>query len=347
MASENKNSLLSPTEKSGYYRKDYACSLENRSKVVAILQSNHFMSRENQQTPFTTQAEAFGAFLRNTDQKQVQHVAVLEGLQSYPDIWERANTEGSEFRALYVGVGTGGLEIPLTMEFVKARGGNHKGITIDCVDPSAQMESQFRANAAKVGIADRINSYVRLPFESSEYQAPTADLAIASHVLYYVGNWGVNQDGSQKVPFDDNALVKLARAVKERGGVAHIALQSIHSNNTQLRIEWSPRITGNQEIYGEQITTELKRLNISYKSQVIEARTKVSSCFQNGQFNPTPEGEKILTFITRAPGGWNELDNATKQEFGRDMSQIVEENQEEILYFRDTYIWIPVPKTEL
>lgn len=281
-----------------------------------------------QQIPFTTQSESFGAFLHHTNQKDVTQRAIIGGLQSnFPDVWQRVNDPTYEMNILYAGVGNGGVEIPLTEQFIEVRSGSGDRVKVYCEDPSVQMKEQFFVAAQKVGILATVQEYNLKRLE--DYRPPSVDLAIVSHVMYYVENW-------------DNVLLKLAAAVREREGVVLLTHQSEQSDNFQIRTKYSPRVhPGVQEHYGEEITATLDQLGVRYLSYTVDAHTDVRECFQKGQFNPTTVGKQILTFILRTP--WDTLPDEIKEGFAKSFSNIVESNHEQTMIFRDLYIWIFCP----
>ncbi len=283
-------------------------------------------TEDEQQVPFTTQSQSFAAFLRHTDQKSVTQKAIIGGLQSkFPAIWQRVKDPTYQMNMLHAGVGNGGVEIPLTEQFIKARGGIGDGIKVYCEDPSIQMKEQFYIAAQEAGILATIQEYSLERLE--DYRPRSVDLAIVSHVMYYVDDW-------------DNVLLKLADAVREREGVVLLTHQSAQSDNFQIRTRYSPRVhPGVQEHYGEEITATLDRLDISYLSDIVDAHTDVQECFQEGVFNPTAVGKQILTFILRTP--WDTLPHDIKEGFAKSFSKVVENNPKRTMIFRDLYVWIP------
>jgi len=281
---------------------------------------------DEQQVPFTTQSESFASFLRHTDQKSVTQRAIIEGLQRYfPSIWKRVKDPKYELNILYLGVGNGGVEIPLTEQFVKARGGIGNGIKVYCEDPSLQMRELFYVAAQKASILSTIQEYSLERLE--DYYPRSVDFAVVSHVMYYVEDW-------------DNVLLKLADAVREREGLVLLTLQSRKSDNFQIRTKYSPRVhPGAQERYGEEITDALDRLGIGHLSFIVDAHTDIHECFQEGRFNPTAVGKQLLSFILRT--SWDALTDEIKEDFAKSLSSIVENNHEQTMIFRDLYIWIP------
>ncbi len=295
--------------------------------------------KSKQQDAFTAHAEWFGAFLRHTDQKLVTKKAILEGIQTnFPKLWGKIATPEQPLNLLYVGVGNGGLEIPLTKEFIKAHS-TADNINVFCEDPSEEMMKGFNQKANDEGLSDNIKAYDLNPFESEEYKPPEekADLAIASHVWYYVNGW-------RDVPKDENSLTKFANTIAQ-DGVGLIALQSQTSDNFAIRSVQSPRIHNTNELAGEEVVAELDKLGIEHKQVIIESHTDVSQCFQDGVFNPTDEGKLLLSFILRADWdkltGNSEKDNETREMVAKKLTEIVETNQKLEMVFRDSYIWIP------
>src|SRR5437762_1298560 len=115
---------------------------------------------DDQQLPFTTQSESFTTFLRFTDQKSVTQEAIIKGLQHYfPSVWQKVKDSEHEMQILYAGVGNGGVEIPLTEQLIRVRGGNRERIKLYCEDPSAQMREQFYIAAQEAGISSMVQQY--------------------------------------------------------------------------------------------------------------------------------------------------------------------------------------------
>lgn len=291
------------------------------------------MSEEDRQVQaFTKSTEWFAAFLANTDQKEVTFNKILEKLQKrFPRVWQAICNPNYKPRILFIGAGTGGLEIPLVQKIIKARQ-NNRDIEVFYEDPSGTMKEKFKASAQETGIDDVVIDYSLKKFEDPDYEPPDADLTIASHVWYYVGDWkGVEQER--------NSLAKFTKTVTTRSGVALIVLQSTKSDNFRIRTIYSPQICGIQERCAEQLTDEFDRLGIDYQYDIVEAHTNVGSCFQDGEFRPTGEGKNLLSFILRK--SWDSLGMEIRDGVARQLSQIVEQNGTEEMIFRDGYIWIP------
>jgi len=290
---------------------------------------------ETQQAAFTSHADWFAEFLKNTDQKKVTQVAILDGLKKYP-VWGRIVDPTATLDLLYIGAGTGGLEIPLTQS-LKQMHGNPAYMSVHCMDPSEQMKQGFALAAGQAGLTDCNLDYSIACFEDSGYRPPMADFAVASHVWYYIDSWrGVSEA--------ENSLAKFARSINP-GGVGLIALQSATSDNYTIRSVQSPKIHGTPELSGEEISEELSRLAIPHQSFVIDAHTDVSSCFQGGTFNPTSEGKLLLSFILRSnwyrPTEDDEVNQQIREDVGRQLTEIVGKNSAEQMIFKDRYMWIP------
>lgn len=241
-----------------------------------------------------------------------------------------------QFSALYIGVGNGGLEIPLTRWLVDVRGAQ-RNIDINNEDPSQELKTQFLGEIEKQGLGGTIKEYSMLKFEDPRYKPVSADVLIASHVGYYIQDWADGKDAKS-----DNSLVKFTQAIK-KDGLGLIALQSEQSDNYAIRNIWSPKIHGTPERTGEQTAQTLQKLGIDHRIEIIESITDVSSCFQNNTFNPTEEGELLLEFILRT--NWKNLDPTTQQQVGKQLNSITEKNITQdgrrMMKFRDAYLWIP------
>lgn len=292
--------------------------------------------RDERQATFSSHAEWFQAFLRHTNQKLNTLKEVKHGIEETPSLFARLRNKDYQFSALYIGVGNGGLEIPLTRWLVDTRG-TQQGINIYSDDPSQELNTQFLAEAGKKGLREVIAGRSMLKFEDPQYKPVSGDVVIASHVGYYIQDWA---DGENAKP--DNSLVKFTQAIK-KDGLGLIALQSEQSDNYAIRSIWSPKIHGTPERTGEQTAQTLKKLGIDHRIEIIESITDVSSCFQNNTFNPTAEGELLLEFILRT--NWKNLDPTTQQQVGEQLNSITEKNVtsdgRKIMKFRDAYLWIP------
>lgn len=284
----------------------------------------------SQQDPFRSHSEWFAAFLRATNQKQVTKNAILSGLQTRTNIWARLVNPGFPFSTLYVGAGSGGVEVPLTLELIRARG-TKQDLTVHCEDPSLEMKKQFEDASQKAGVWDVTGEYVLEPFESPVYDPPQVDFALASHAWYYIPQW-------RNIPASDNTLIKFGNTFKTAAGVGLITLQSKSSDNFRVRSKYSPILHGKDELAGEQILDEARRLGINAELIVIDATTEVNECFDRGKFAPTEEGDRLLSFILRFP--WRDLPLDLQRQVADDLTQIVESNGAEKMMFRDTYLWM-------
>lgn len=283
------------------------------------------------QAAFQQHKEWFGAFLKNTDQKGVLKRTVLHYLQTdFPQIWSRIQDPDYAFTSLFVGVGSGGLEIPLLQEFALARGMQNNFVTF-CEDPSPQMKEAFFIAAKKEGVEDQIVEYNLALFEDPSYMPPQADLALASHVWYYVNEWrGVEAQG--------NSLVKFAKTLSERSGTGMIALHSGTSDRFLLSSTYASLLGLKPELAGEEIAAELFRQGIQHKCVITESHLNIASCFNQGRFDPNEEGINLLSFIFRAP--WNKLDPSIQERLLPILLSQVQANGKEVLILRDCQIWI-------
>lgn len=292
--------------------------------------------RDERQATFNSHAEWFQAFLRHTDQKSNTLKMAIHGIEQIPSLSAKLKDKKYQFSALYVGVGNGKLEIPLTRWLTDARG-NQQNISIYNEDPSHELKQQFLSGMERQGLGKVVVEYSMSKFEDPLYKPVSADLLIASHVGYYIPDWADEENAKP-----DNSLVKFTQAIKE-GGLGLIVLQSEQSDNFAIRSIWSPKIHGTSERTGEQTVKTLKKLEIDHKTEIIESITDVTPCFQNSTFNPTPEGELLLEFILRT--NWKNLDPTTQQQVGEQLSRITEKNLtsdgRRIMKFRDVCIWIP------
>lgn len=284
----------------------------------------------SQQDPFRSHSEWFAAFLRATNQKQVTKDAILSGLQARTNIWSRVINPRSTFSALYVGAGSGGVEIPLTLDLIRARG-TKQNLTVYCEDPSLEMKKQFEDAAQKAGVWDVTGEYALEPFENPAYHPTRVDFALASHAWYYIPKW-------ENTPSADNTLIKFGDTFRTTRGIGLITLQSELSDNFKLRSKYSPIIHDKNELAGEQVLDAARRLGINVDITVIDATTRVNECFDREKFAPTDEGERLLSFILRFP--WRDLPLDLQRQVADDLTQIVESNGAEKMMFRDTYLWM-------
>lgn len=303
---------------------------------------------------FGTHAEWHAAFLQNTSQKRVQEIEALFRLQlEFPHMRERILNPNNEFELLFIGGGTGKAEIALAVDI--ATGGSRRiekllqegGEPFDKIgifynDPSPNMHKQFKDAIEKIGIEKAVKAYTLRKFEDPTYIPPDVDLALAFQMWYYVGGW-------QGVPFEQNSLVRLARTVQEKEGVAVVSVQSEDGDLFKIRGKQFPKIHGYDDLTAERVTEELDRLGLTFKTSTAKAPTNVSSCFQGEEFSPTDEGKNILSFMLRTP--WDTISKLLQQEIGADIKRLVVENQKDpiiaalysntkTLFLADTYIFI-------
>ncbi|MFB8280994.1 hypothetical protein [Nocardia colli] len=284
---------------------------------------------------FNSRKERFSAFLRHTDQKQIQLLAVVEGIRQHaPSVWARATASEGEFHACFVGAGNGGLEIPL-IQVIALNRGTLEGMKIYCSDASDAMREEFMTHAHTAGVDTVVERYDTHRFEDPEYRPHQADLLIASHVWYYVEDW-------RYAPGSFNSLVKFHRTVRDRG-VGLITLYSESSDRYELITQLkSIDLQTEQEFPGEAVAEECVRLEIPHETGLMEAQTDVSCCFHNDKFDPGHEGRLLLSFILRAD--WDDLPKDTRDNIGRKLTEIVKRNGAAKMIFRDLYVWI-FPRT--
>ncbi len=298
---------------------------------ATVLQPVSPTESTTRQSAFQNHKEWFAAFLKNTDQKAVQKKVILQSLQTnFPYIWQKIQDPTYTFKASFIGVGSGAVEISLVNEWGKAKGAqNH--FEIFCEDPSLQMRDEFFAAAEKGGIKEHVVEYSLIPFEDATYVPPQADLALASHVWYYIKSW-------RGVERSNNALVKFAQIFSERSGVGLITLHSRTSDRYEISSDYASHFGLEAELAGEEVDAELNNLGIQHKCEIVESHLNIESCFDHSIFNPNEEGKQLLSFILRAP--WDLLSEEVQDRAKRIILSQVQANGKEELILRDCYIWI-------
>jgi hypothetical protein len=278
----------------------------------------------SQQQPFTTSSEDFAAFLRHTNQKAVTLHTVMRLLRGDSLYWAMVTNPLVDISVEYLGVGTGGLEIPLTLQLLECRGEKgRENVRIFCEDPSVEMRDSFMAAARAAGVGDLVAEFSLDRLEMYSHQ--TVILSVASHMMYYVTDWHGALDG-------------IARAAQR--GMALVMLQSETSDNYAFRSVWSPRLhPGAVEHKGETIGTVLDQLGVIHGIGVVTCETDISECFRHGRFDPSEEGAALLGFLTRRP--WASIARKDQDAIGRDLTAIAVRNGRPVMLFRDAYVTIP------
>ncbi|NTU73696.1 hypothetical protein HGB07_06050, partial [Candidatus Roizmanbacteria bacterium] len=252
----------------------------------------------------------------------------------FPDVYDRLRHPKYPFSDYYMGAGNGGLEIPLTRDFITLKG-VAENINIYCQDALSYMRDRFYEMTKKAQLHERVKEYQVYPFESPNCTLPDADFALSSHVWYYISNW-------KNVKPKQNTLLKFVKSIKKKKGVALITLQSRASDRYRLRSHFLNEFVGQKEEVGEHISTELLQLGIKHDAIPMEAHINVSSCFVNDAFNPNEEGKLLLSFIIR--DSWDDQPVYIKEQVSRDLEKIVARNGKTEMILRDLYIWIPAEK---
>ncbi|QQG37771.1 MAG: hypothetical protein HYS26_04070 [Candidatus Kaiserbacteria bacterium] len=280
---------------------------------------------------FNAARERFAVFLRNTDQKEVQLDATLSGIQRMaPAAWSKLRNSEQLFRIYVMGAGNGGLELPLLKSFIAERG-TKDNISISCEDVSQTMASEFNTNAITAGLSDIVSDYQVIPFEDPSHDPPLSDFSMSSHVWYYIQDW-------RNTPKETNTLQKFANSL-DTNGVGLITIYSSTSDRYELLAELHKHTAQPApELPGEEIVAELAKLNIENQSEIVNAHTDVSSCFQDGAFSPNRDGKLLLSFILRTD--WERLPEAAQRGIGERLAEIVRRNGRAEMVFRDLYIWL-------
>lgn len=290
-----------------------------------------------QQKLFQNNLEWYKEFIINTDNKQMIINRVKESLQNKsPAVWQKLINHSYQSTILFVGAGSGSVEIPIIKIITNTRKSS-LGITVHCIDASEALRKEFLKTAGKdKQVIDTISekNYALGQFQDN-YQPPVSDLAIASHVWYYIDNW-------KKTDSSKNTLLKFARAVKHEG-VGLIVILSRQHDYYPIKKAQTPRIyPDSSETYGEELVLELKRLGINYQTEIVEAHLNVSSCFKNGKFKPNRKGKNLLSFILRA--SWDEQPKTEQEKIGAILTEKVQKYPHEVgkegIICRDLFIWI-------
>lgn len=296
------------------------------------------MTKDNlPQATFTSNHEWFDAFLRNTDNKQVLRTEVIRGLQTrFPKFWvERIANPDYNLSVQYIGAGSGGLEIPLTSEFVDARRGEQRKIMVHYLDPSSEMQKTYKDNAKKANLQTSTDFEV-FKYDNPSYYAPSVDFVLASHSWYYIGG----EVDTRVRESMSRSLKKFTASTLEKKGIGLIVLHSETSDNFKIRSQMTPQVNpGEKERAGEELSVALSGLGISHEAVIVPTHTDVSSCFQNGNFDPTPVGKNMLSFILRAP--WDQQPEVIQNQMRDFITSFVDRNKKEMMFFRDLFIWIP------
>ncbi|MBP9716523.1 MAG: hypothetical protein KBD51_01125 [Candidatus Levybacteria bacterium] len=284
---------------------------------------------------FTSHADWFGSFIANTDQKVVQRITLLDGLQRFQGVWDKAIDPAQDFRVLLLGAGRGDSELAALSQLKELRGDMSK-VSILVEEPSAQMQGELLTSAQERGFGANIKGIEGKEFEDPTYVPPGVDLAVGFQMWQYVKGW-------EGVPAVDNSLEKLRATVAERGGASVISVMSQTSDNFALRSKYLPVIhgEGTTETTAEMISDQLYAPDLETPHDIIitPSTLNVSSVFPDGRFDPTPEGANILSFILRAD--WNVLPDGLKVQVAQDLEYLVRRNDGYRLSFRDAYVWLP------
>jgi len=299
--------------------------------IASLVPQVEHVAAEYESAPaFQEHKEWFAAFLKNTDQKEVQKQTTLSLLQDhFPELWARIKDADYPFTSVFVGAGSGGMEIPLLKEFAKARGSAAHFSTY-CEDPSLEMKKEFFASI-NGETESQIAEYSSLPFDDAAYLPPKADLALASHVWYFIKDW----KGVEK---ERNTLAKFASIISDPSGAGVMTLQSKSGDRYKLNAFCASLLGKDKEIVAEEITAELQRLGIPFQTMLIESRLDVSSCFDRGLFNPNEEGKALLSFLLFT--SWDELSEVTQEKMKTHFISLVKTYGKEELVLRDLHIWI-------
>lgn len=290
--------------------------------------------QSGQQIAFREGSAQFAAFLKNTDQKAVAVRGIIDGLQTLaPSVWEKVSDSSSPFSTYYMGAGNFALEFPLTDELLKARGGKTKGFFIQFEEPSRDMRRELSIAMGKRALDGLAYQCGPRAFDDPEYRPPEADLAVSSHVWYYVGGW-------RETTGAKNSLVNFADIVRPKGGAGVIIVSSKTSDRYQLRAKFLEEsgLAAN-DLAGEELVDVLDREGVATETVIHAARTDISSIVSpEGKFELRDEGEFLLSFILRS--NWSEHEPELQEKISRLFEAIADKNGEQVMHYRDTYTWV-------
>jgi len=193
---------------------------------------------------------------------------------------------------LCIGGGSGDTDLTVINNLKK------KNVLIHNIDPSIEMMDLFQKRAEKLGLKNKIHHLDLARFESDSYIPPKSDIVLCLSSVYFLEGWGVM--GTK------NPLLKIYSALNENG-VAAIVLKSDKSDHCLVK-----KSGNGGKTCGKDIRRILRKLHIPHYWEIISSHIDLSSCFENGNFNPKKQGIDLLSFMFK--GDWNIFSSSKKNE---------------------------------
>ncbi|KAA8881863.1 class I SAM-dependent methyltransferase [Nocardia colli] len=287
--------------------------------------------RSDRATGFDSAQEPPAASFRHTDHMQVQLHATVDGIQRHaPMTWQLSMDREREFYASFIGAGNGDFEIPL-IQSLAARRGAVDGLLVYCSDISPTGRAEFLARARTAGVGTAVQQYEIVSFEDPGHRPQRADLLIAADVWHHIERW-------RDIPDIFNSLVKFQHSVRDRGA-GLITLASKRCDRYRLAAHLAAiGLRTVPEPPGEAVAEECALLGLPYRTELVEAHTDLSACFDGEKFQPDQEGRQLLTFLLEVD--WDELPEFAKNSVERKLLGITTGNRAATLIRRELYVWI-------
>lgn len=193
---------------------------------------------------------------------------------------------------LCIGGGAGDTDLAVLNNFKK------KNFLINNVDPSKEMMSLFQKRAKELDLKDKLGRLDLTHFEFDLYVPPKSNIILCLNSLYFLEGWrGIGTK---------NPLLKIYSALNENG-VAAIVLKSDKSDHCLVK-----KSGNGGKTCGKDIRRILRKLHIPHYWEIISSHIDLSSCFENGNFNPKKQGIDLLSFMFK--GDWNIFSSSKKNE---------------------------------
>ncbi len=195
----------------------------------------------------------FSSFLGRTTQKQEEIKHLERYIPYYSPQLVSALKGGNSVNFLDIGAGTGKVSIPLLKKF--------EGINYSAREPNLGMGILLYLNYLT---SDLPLQHLSInPDPSTDYGKEKYDFVLASHSLYYLGDW------SSVVKSIYNSLVP--------GGTACIILGSKDSGLFKLRDKFFPQLFGVSPVPVESLESILSDGHILFTSHVLNSTLNISS----------------------------------------------------------------------
>jgi len=266
-------------------------------------------------------------FLRQSNYAKVYAENLSVGLRRLaPRLWNRLSDCTQACSFYLIEAKNGLLEVPLLKAMIERRGSMTE-IYLTCQGTSAGMREEFSQRAIESGLKNFSIEYQVIRFEEPLYIQPRVNIAIAPYEWLDITSW-------KNTPREHNSLVKFRNSL-HHNGVGVMVFPCLACDRFLLLQKWG---RSSSLIAGEEVVEELLYHEIRHQAYIVETKVNTESCFQESHFDPTEQGELLLSYLLHVD--WKSLSEQIKKNIGIKITELRAHYGKPQMILQHLFVWI-------